>query len=138
MSYTVYRQTVDNVHDTSNLINKVGWDGVKQTADTSAILKMETQCLFDAEVSEELKTLVKMAIEKNILRPAAVVECDTLEDCFGLTQSLNHIWVENDECTEIKSDEAIFWSSSSTGDIVKDDESGVIYITLSVGFAQIS
>lgn len=137
-NFTVYRQTVKSIHLASDIINRVGWEGVKDCDNTSAKLKLATQCLFDEEVSESVKDLIALSLQTNVLLPVAEVECESLDDAYEQTNTISRLWIENASVTIIHQPEDIFFSSTSAGDIFKDNETNEVFITLGIGFAQIA
>ena len=134
-TFTVYRQTVQSVKDSSNLINKVGWDGVVATGNTSAILKLESLSLYVDELSPKAKAIITKALDENVLLPVATIECETLDDAFRLSNTINCMWTENEECTEIQNNQPMFLSSSCSGDVFQDNQTGEMFVTLLFGFA---
>lgn len=134
-TFTAYRQTVQSVTEMADFINLVGWDGVKKSENLLAKLKLETQCLFDKDISSNLSELISEAYNNKLLLPVAEIVCRNLEDAFRLSNSINCLWTENEEVKELETEAEMFLSSSSSGDIFKDNETGEFFIVLSIGFA---
>jgi hypothetical protein len=136
-TFTVYRSTVQAVNETTDLINKVGWGGVKASGNVLANLKLNNQCLFEKEIPSEVKYFVSEAYNKDLILPVAEVVCNSIDEAFSLSNSINVMWTDNKEVTLLKTPSEMFLSSSSSGDIFKDNETGCFFIVLSVGFAEI-
>lgn len=136
--FTVYRQTVDSVNEVVDLINRFGWNNIRETGNILANLKLETQCLFGEGISFNLKKLINDAYKNKLILPVAEIDCDCLEDAFRLSNSINCMWTENAAVTMLKTDSEMYLSSTSSGDIFKDNDTGEFFMVLSIGFTQIT
>jgi hypothetical protein len=70
------------------------------------------------------------------LVPAATCIASNHEDMFRLTNSIDCAWTDNKEVSVLNND--AFLSSTSVGDIFKDDESGQFYIVAGCSMEKIS
>lgn len=136
-TFTAYRLTVQTVHETSDLINSIGWEGAAKSEVTAVKLKMATLVLFDNADMVKISKIVHQSIDEGVLIPVAEIQAIDLEAAFFASQSNDKLWTLNHRCTPLPTKEEMFLSSSSGGDIYKDNETGELWITMTIGFEKI-
>lgn len=86
----------------------------------------------NSESTESIEA-IKTLLSSGLLIPVANVNCSPLnDDLFRLTNSITHFWGDNKEVELLTGSESAFMSSSSVGDIYKDN-TGQYYIYCDIG-----
>jgi len=138
-TFTVYRQSMKSKKQSVDIINRVGWEGVKYCNNTSATLCLDCLCLTGDNPSKLAKAVftIEKALEENVLFPVAKVTCENLENAFTNTLSNDKLWIENEHVTLLESTEEVFYNDTCCGDIFKDDQTGIFHVVLMMGFCEI-
>ncbi len=92
-------------------------------------LYRERSCAFDAKPTTAIKANLT-AINHGLLIPAATLTC-TVEDLFRLTNSIDSNWFEADGVTILNEDKEPRLSSSTMGDVFKDEDGNLFMYTMS-------
>ncbi len=74
------------------------------------------------------------SLKEATIKPAALVDCTDIHDVFEKTNSIDHPWTQNPEVREVLTDRP---RSLSVGDLVKEVESGKVFICESSGWKEL-
>jgi hypothetical protein len=125
MKYTTYRPT--------RLFDVLSNDG----SHAANALFYARRCAFDEATTQRALTASIVMINEGWMVPAAVVEATDLDDFFDKSNTINQLWTENDEVTLLADPNEVRFSSTSVGDIVKD-ENGNWFMVEDFGFKDIT
>lgn len=77
----------------------------------------------------------KKSVKGNTVRQAAMVECESLNDVFEKTNSIDHAWTLNPEVLSVQTEKP---RSLSVGDLIHDIANNKLYVVEDGGFREVS
>ena len=82
-----------------------------------------------------LDYMFKKTLAGNTVRPAAVVDCKSLDDVFEKTNNIDHAWTENPEVVRVLTPRP---RSLSVGDLILDGAANKMYVVATTGFQEVT